>query len=49
MIFFPSPQSVRSELVDKAERDTTGLESLLEGDQETYFLSAVGDKASGSK
>ena len=40
-------QSVRSELVDKEERDTTGLESLLEGDQESYFLSSAGDKNSG--
>ena len=41
---------MRAELLDKAERDTTGLESLLEGDQDNYFLSAGGgDKASGGK
>jgi len=33
-------QSVRGELVEKEEKDTTGLESLLEGDQESYLLSA---------
>lgn len=42
-------QSVRSELIDKEERDTTGLDSLLEGDQESYFLSAPGDKSCGKQ
>lgn len=35
-------QSVRAELVEKEELDTTGLES---GDQESLFLSARGTKA----
>lgn len=43
-------QSVRAELAEKVERDTTGLESLLEGDQESFFISGgKGDKGSGGK
>lgn len=45
--FFARLQSVRSELIEKEERDTTGLESLLERDQEGYFLSTMADKPGG--
>ena len=41
-------QSVRPELIEKEEPDNTGLESLLEGDQESYFLSTASkDKGCG--
>lgn len=42
-------QSVRLELMEKEERDNTGLEALLEGSQESYFLSGGGgEKAIGT-
>ena len=39
-------QSVRDELVEKEERDTTGLET---GEQDSYFLSPRGTKAAGKR